>query len=205
MWRHPNTLVSIPIWDFYFDISECHIQSARAWTPALMLHLTNPCAKRKVLSLTKLKGKIFKTESISNYITHKRLRFSGTNCLLSSEFGSSTRGERQFLKVFRNHTMLTTPKRSAHLVVQSQFLKIIVGPQLLTIIVGPQLQLCAIEADNPTVCLPGPKSTPNWLFFKIFKFSWPLFPSMTSFTLQPHFLSGVYYDNCEYQILCARA
>ena len=27
---HPNTLVSIPIWDFYFDISEWHILSARA-------------------------------------------------------------------------------------------------------------------------------------------------------------------------------
>ena len=57
-WRLPNTLVSIPIWDFYFDISEWHILSACAWTPALMLHLTNPCAKRKVLSLTKPKGKI---------------------------------------------------------------------------------------------------------------------------------------------------
>ena len=57
--RHPNTLVSIPIWDFYFDISEWHILSARAWTPALMLHLTNPCAKRKVLSLTKPKGKLY--------------------------------------------------------------------------------------------------------------------------------------------------
>ena len=45
-WRHSNTLVPIPIWDFYFDISEWHILSARAWTPALRLHLTNPCAKR---------------------------------------------------------------------------------------------------------------------------------------------------------------
>ena len=44
-WRHPNTLVPIPIWDFYFDLSEWHILSASAWIPALMLHLTNPCAK----------------------------------------------------------------------------------------------------------------------------------------------------------------
>ena len=65
--RHPNTLVPIPIWDFYFDISEWHILSVRAWTPALMLHLTNPCAKRKVLSLTK--GKIYKTKSLRHYIT----------------------------------------------------------------------------------------------------------------------------------------
>ena len=34
-----------------------------------MLHLTNPCAKRKVLILTKLKGKIYKTKSIRHYIT----------------------------------------------------------------------------------------------------------------------------------------
>ena len=59
----------ISIWDFYFDISEWHILSARAWTHALMLHLTNPCAKRKLLSLTKPKGKIYKTKSLGNYIT----------------------------------------------------------------------------------------------------------------------------------------
>ena len=68
-WRQPNTLVSIPIWYFYFDISEWHIVSTRSWIPALMLHLTNPCAKRKVLSLTKPKGKIYKTKSLGNYIT----------------------------------------------------------------------------------------------------------------------------------------
>ena len=34
-----------------------------------MLHLTNPCAKQKVLSLTKPKGKIYKTKSLGNYIT----------------------------------------------------------------------------------------------------------------------------------------
>ena len=68
-WCHPNTLVPIPIWNFYFDISEWHILSMRTWTPALMLHLTNPCAKRKVLSLTKPKGKIYKTKFLGNYIT----------------------------------------------------------------------------------------------------------------------------------------
>ena len=59
----------ISIWDFYFDISEGHILPACAWTPAHMLHLTNPCAKRKVLSLTKTKGKIYKTKSLGHYIT----------------------------------------------------------------------------------------------------------------------------------------
>ena len=42
---------------------------ARAWTPALMLHLTNSCTKRKVLLLTKPKGKIYKTRFLRNYIT----------------------------------------------------------------------------------------------------------------------------------------
>ena len=69
VWCHSNTPVSIPIWDFYFDISEWHILSVRAWTPALMLHLTDPCAKRKVLSLTKPKGKIYKTKSLHHYMT----------------------------------------------------------------------------------------------------------------------------------------
>ena len=40
-----------------------------AWTPVLMLHLTNPCTKQKVLSQTKPKGKIYKTKSLGHYIT----------------------------------------------------------------------------------------------------------------------------------------
>ena len=46
-----------------------HPRRARMWTPALMLHLTNPWAKRKVPSLTKLKSKIYKTKSLGHYIT----------------------------------------------------------------------------------------------------------------------------------------
>ena len=46
-----------------------HLWMTPAWTPALMLHLTNPCAKRKVISLTKPKGKIYKTKSLGHYIT----------------------------------------------------------------------------------------------------------------------------------------
>ena len=69
-WHHSHPLVLFSIRDFYFDISEWHILSACAWTPALMLHLTNPCNKRKVLSLTKPKGKIYKTKSLRHYITH---------------------------------------------------------------------------------------------------------------------------------------
>ena len=64
-WRHSYP----PIWDFYFDISEWHTLPAFSSTPALMLHLTNRCTKRKVLSLTKPKGKIYKTKSLGHYIT----------------------------------------------------------------------------------------------------------------------------------------
>ena len=69
-----TSLVAIPIWDFYFDMSGWYILSACAWTPALILHLTNPCAKRKVLSLTKPKGKIYETKSLGNYITLRSTR-----------------------------------------------------------------------------------------------------------------------------------
>ena len=78
---------------------------------------------------------------------------------------------------------------------QPQNSNCMVGPQLLNTIVGTQLQLSAIEADNPTVCLHGPQSTPN---YGIFKCSGPSLPGMTSFTHKPHFLSGVYYDNCDW-------
>ena len=68
-WRHSHFLVAFPIWSFYFEISEWHIHSTRAWTPALILHVTNPWAKWKVLSQTKPKGKIYKTKSLGHYIT----------------------------------------------------------------------------------------------------------------------------------------
>ena len=41
--------------------------------------------------------------------TYRRLLCSGMNGLLVSVFSSTTQGERQFLKAFRNHTKLTTP------------------------------------------------------------------------------------------------
>ena len=67
-WRHSPPSVTIPIWEFLF----WHLlmtPNPRAWIPALMLHLSNPCTKRKVLILTKPKGKIYKTRSHRNYIT----------------------------------------------------------------------------------------------------------------------------------------
>ena len=97
---------------------------------------------------------------------HMRLRCLGTNVLsLTSEFGSSTRGETDtILKSLLYHTMQTKLKRSAHLVVQSQF--IFAGPNPSFSTPWSELQLSAIETDNPTVCLHCPKLTPNWLFFQ---------------------------------------
>ena len=86
------------------------------------------------------------------------LKYSGDSVvqvrthLLTSDFGSSTRGERQFLKFFRNHTMLTIPQNSAQLMVQSKFLNIVVGPQLLNIIVGPNFS--SSWSDPNFNCLP---------------------------------------------------
>ena len=46
----------------------------------LCLHLTNPCAKRKVLSLTKPKGKIYKTKSLGHYITRWHYSPQSSSC-----------------------------------------------------------------------------------------------------------------------------
>ena len=121
---------------------------------------------------------------------HRRLRCSDTNRLLTSDFWLrffDTRKE-TILKSLSYHTMLTTSfnGRNPTLCPNGRNSTIVFhGPtsksqltgwtptpqhhgqtQLLTIMIGPQLQLSAIEADNPTVCLHGPKSTPNSSFSK---------------------------------------
>ena len=53
-----------------------HPPRARVNTCAQCVHLTNPCTKRKVLGLTKPKGKIYKTKSLHNYITLYSLMIS---------------------------------------------------------------------------------------------------------------------------------
>ena len=80
------------------------------------------------------------------------------------------------------------------------------GPQLLNTMVENQLlsRLPQRQTTQLSVYM-AQSQLSNCLFFKIFKFSGPLLPDMTSFTLQPHFLSGVYYDNCDCHILCIRA
>ena len=77
--NHPRTLpvhdvIHIPWLNFLSGIfiltsvndtsSPCARQHLRS-----SLHLTNPCAKRKVLSITKPKGRIYKTKSLGHYIT----------------------------------------------------------------------------------------------------------------------------------------
>ena len=69
-WRHSHPQVLFSIWDFYFDISERHILPAPARE-----HLRSYCTElthalsRKVLGLTKPKGKIYKRKSLGHYIT----------------------------------------------------------------------------------------------------------------------------------------
>ena len=46
-----------------------HPPRTRVNTCTQFEHLTYPCTKRKVISLTKPKGKIYKTKSLRNYIT----------------------------------------------------------------------------------------------------------------------------------------
>ena len=85
--------------------------------------------------------------------------------------------------------------------------------RILNIMVGPNFS--PLWSDLNFNCLPQWQTTqlsPNFvqsqlpiLFFKIFKFLGPSLPGMTSFKLQPHFLSGVYYHNSDCHILCARA
>ena len=103
---------------------------------------------------------------------------SDKNGLLISDFGSSTQGERHN-SYYANH-----PQRAAHLVM---------------------FKISVIrDSKNPTTSSTAQIQL-STLFFKILKFSGPIVPGMKSFTLQSHFLSGVYYDNDDCHILCARA
>ena len=111
-WRHSHPLVSIPIWDFYFDISEWHILSARAWTPALMLHLTNPCTKRKVLILTKPKSKIYKTKSLRNYITPFHYDYSQARLLCLIQKRRFSRILPQYILIFWKHLWVNNTQQT---------------------------------------------------------------------------------------------
>ena len=72
-----------------------------------------------------------------------------------------------------------------------QLLNTMIGTQHLNTMVGPNFST------------PWPEL--NCIFFKIFQIFIPSLLGITSSTLKPHFLSGVYYDNGNCHILCARA
>ena len=44
-WRHPHSAAPFPIWAIMTSLSDTSAPRTRAWTPALMLHLRNPCTK----------------------------------------------------------------------------------------------------------------------------------------------------------------
>ena len=67
-------ITHIPVHILYLGFLLCHLWMIRPLPRARehlrsCLHLTNPCAKRKVLRLTKPKGKIYKTKYLGHYIT----------------------------------------------------------------------------------------------------------------------------------------
>ena len=138
----------------------------------------------KVHILMQIQGNTNHNKVDSN--THATPLFSYERLLT---FGlSSTRGERE-----------TILKSLSWLYYANKTPNCLVRPQLLTIMVGPQLQLFASMADNPTVC-----QLPTDPFSKSSNSQDHRFRAWRN-SLQPHFLSGVYYDNCDCHILCARA
>ena len=59
----------LSLWDFYFDISERYILPARVNNCAQVCTKLTHVLNRKVLRLTKPKGKIYKMKSLGYYIT----------------------------------------------------------------------------------------------------------------------------------------
>ena len=78
----------------YYDISEWHVRSVSTHTlpSASKLHLTNPCAEPKVLSLTKPKGMnrnlsaIILQYHIQSIAACLRKNIPQTKCIISNEF-----------------------------------------------------------------------------------------------------------------------
>ena len=68
-WRHLHPRFRFYLRFLLWHLWLSHPPCARVITCAQCVNLTNPCTKRKVLSLTKPKGKIYKTKSLRNYIT----------------------------------------------------------------------------------------------------------------------------------------
>ena len=98
--------------------------------------------------------------------------------------------ETQFLKVFRNHTMLTPPLKfgTSRGVLRSQFISAGRDRKNITLRI-PNYRLSALMAETQLSASMVQCQLPNCLFFKIIKFSGTSLPGMTSSSLQPHFLS----------------
>ena len=67
-WRHSHLLVISYLGFILTSVNDASSPRAREHLRSC-LHLTNPCTKRKFLSPTKPKGKIYKTKSLGHYIT----------------------------------------------------------------------------------------------------------------------------------------
>ena len=80
-WRHSSPLVPFLSGVLFWHLWMTHPPRARVNTCAQLTHaLTHPCTTQKVLSLTKPKGKVYKTRSIRNYITFLFYLHLGVNC-----------------------------------------------------------------------------------------------------------------------------
>ena len=119
---------------------------------------------------------------------HRRLRCSDTNAFINFWVRFFNTRRERILKSILYHTMLTTsfnghnptlcpyarnltiifhgPTSKSQLPGRTSISQQHCRTPLPTIMVGSQLQLSASMADNPTVCLHGPKSTPNWCVFQ---------------------------------------
>ena len=125
---------------------------------------------------------------------------------------SCTNGFINFWLWFFDTSSMVQPQ-NINTMIGPQLLNTMVGPRLLNIIVGPNFS--PSWSDPNFNCLPQWQTTQLSVYivqtqlptdsFKILKFSGPSLPGMTSFTVQPHFLSGVYYDNFDCHIVCVRA
>ena len=114
---------------------------------------------------------------------------SGTNGLLTSDFGSSARGQRDN-SYYADHT-IWLHKRAAHLVMVK--ISVCRDPKKpttsssLNCMAETQLSACIVQCQLPTLCsdpnFPTLWSELNWIFFKIFHILSPSLLGMKSSTL----------------------
>ena len=66
-WRHSHCVTPFPISDIVTRLSDTSAPCARAWTPALMVHLSNLCTEPKGSQPNQTQR--HKSKSLSHYIT----------------------------------------------------------------------------------------------------------------------------------------